>query len=280
MADDIKPLPDFEDPPVDETFLSIQFSPLGLQVPQYGMYWLRVRDRYPKFQVHSPVGTVIEPDINSPKDKRTISIGFELVTSPNFRFWMIDESGNRLIQIQKDRFVHNWRRLEGTEIYPRYPSVRATMEKEWDRFCQFLKEEDLGVPQVNQCEVSYINHIEYDKGWKNYAELSQVIRTWAQPSQDAFLPEPESVNMQVHYRLCDNSGRLHVSMEPVIRGRDAKEVLQLSLVARGAPKSSSKQDIFAWFDTGREWVVRGFADFTTEALQKIWGRRDELSRHK
>ena len=79
--------------------------------------------------------------------------------------------------------------------------------------------------------------------------------------------------MQVTYCLEENAGRLYVSFVPVIRGRDGKEVLQMTLTARGAPKSSSEEDVFSWLDLERKWIVRGFADFTTAEMHNIWGKQ-------
>ena len=93
-------------------------------------------------------------------------------------------------------------------------------------------------------------------------------------SADLIRVRPERANMELHYRWPDDSGRLHISLQPVIRGRDGKEVLQLTLVARGAPKSLDEEGVFKCLDHGREWIVRGFADFTTESMQRsIWEKR-------
>ena len=79
--------------------------------------------------------------------------------------------------------------------------------------------------------------------------------------------------MQLSYCLEENAGRLYVAFIPVIRARDGKEVLQMTLTARGAPKSSSDEDVFGWLDLGRKWIVRGFADFTTAEMHNIWGKQ-------
>jgi hypothetical protein len=71
--------------------------------------------------------------------------------------------------------------------------------------------------------------------------------------------------------MLDNQGRLYVSIQPVIRARDALEVLQLNLTARGAPASSKTEDVFKWLDLGRQWIVEGFTDFTTNEMHKLWG---------
>lgn len=265
-------LPDFRQPPVDEVALSIQFPPIpGFNVQHFGLYWQRIRSDYPRFEVKQPITNLMEQFGPTAFGRQ---VGFTLLELPEIRGWYLDQTGNRLIQVQRDRFVHNWRKLTGNEAYPRYPSLRESLEKEWGRFCEFVKEEKLERPKVNQCEVLYVNNIEYEKGWKDYGELDKVVATLATPrSKNRFLQAPEQVSMQVVYRLEENAGRLYVQFNPVIRGRDGKEVLQMSLTARGAPKSSSDEDVFAWLDLGRKWVVRGFADFTTPEIHKIWEKQ-------
>lgn len=265
-------LPDFQQPPVDEVALSIQFPPIqGFNVQHYGLYWQRVRSEYPRFEVQQPISNMMEQFGPTTVGHQ---IGFQLLALPEIRGWYLDQSGNRLVQVQRDRFVHNWRKLSGNEAYPRYPSIRESLEKEWERFCEFLKAEKLERPTVNQCEVLYVNNVEYERGWSGYGELDKVIATLATPrSKNRFLPSPERVSMQVVYRLAEDAGRLYVSVSPVIRARDGKEVLQMSLTARGAPKSSNNEDVFAWLDLGRKWVVRGFADFTTPEMHTVWGKQ-------
>lgn len=266
-------LPDFAQPPVDETALSIQFAPIpGFSVPHFGLYWARVRNEYPRFELQQPISNVTEqfgPDLPFGKQ-----LGITFLELPEIRCWFLDQSGSRLVQVQRDRLVHNWRKVTGTETYPRYPALRASLQIEWGRFCDFLKDEKLERPKINQCEVSYVNNIEYGKGWKDYGELDKVIAALATPKQKGrFLPDPERATMQVTYCLEENAGRLYVSFIPVIRGRDGKEVLQMTLTARGAPKSSSEDDVFGWLDLGRKWIVRGFADFTTVEMHSIWGKQ-------
>jgi hypothetical protein len=59
-------------------------------------------------------------------------------------------------------------------------------------------------------------------------------------------------------------------MQPAIRRKDAKEILRVSITARGRPVSSELHDIEDWFDLGHEWIVRGFADITTGEMHKHW----------
>lgn len=266
-------LPDFTHPPVDETALSIQFGAIsGFNIPHFGLFYDKVRGDYPTFEVQQPILNVME----RPGPVLRQQIGLQFSSLPEVRCWFIDKPRNRLIQIQHDRFVHNWRRVKGDEEYPRYPKIRSWFQSEWTRFCEFLASENLEAPKINQCEVTYVNNIEYGQGWSNYGELDKVIANLATPKRkgNKFLPDPERINMQVTYIPDQQSaGRLHVSFTPVIRVRDGKEVLQMTLTARGAPQSPNTEDAFRWLDMGRRWVVRGFADFTTEEMHRIWGRK-------
>jgi uncharacterized protein (TIGR04255 family) len=265
-------LPEFADPPVDETALSVQFAPIpNFGVPHFGLYWQRIREDFPKFEVHPALPNVAE--LFSESVPRQRALGIQLVREPDVRCWFLDHEGVRLIQLQRDRLIHNWRHRTGKETYPRYPSVRATLEAQWKILLALLRDEQLNSPVINQCEVTYVNHIEYEQGWAGYSELNKVIAGWSGATSGQFLPSLERANIEAHYRLPNDLGRLHIAVEPVLRGRDSREVLQLTLTARGAPKSPNTEHAFEWLDLGREWVVKGFTDFTTESMHAIWGRR-------
>lgn len=268
-------LPDFKHPPVNETVLSIQFAPIpDFGIPHFGLYWSRIKAQFPRFQVVPELASIQEQFGNPVQALSRLGIeGLQLVTEPEVRCWFLDDSRTRLIQIQRDRLIHNWRQVEGNEEYPRYPKVRATFYEEWQRFRRFLADESLAQPQVNQCEVTYVNHLEYERGWSGYGELSKAIAFWSGKGADGFLPSPERVGIDAHYCLPSESGRLHIAMVPILRARNSKQMLQLQITARGAPKGTDDDAIFAWLDLGREWVVRGFSDFTSANMHKLWGRQ-------
>jgi len=267
-----QPLPDFDDPPVIETLLGVQFAPLAsLSTQHFGLYWAKIRTSYPSCETKSPLSPAIEEFGVQPRTGA--KLGIEVISEPNVRCWFIDESSTRLIQVQRDRFIQNWRRTKADDVYPRYKSLKPDFLIEWQRFCEFLEQERLGIPDVNQCEVTYVNHIELGKGWHSYGEVHKVISNWSGGPSGDFLPEPEMVRLNTIFLMPDKRGRLHVIMQPAIRQLDGKEVLQLNLTARGRPKSSTLDDILGWFDLGHEWIVRGFTDFTTREMHTVWRRK-------
>lgn len=270
------PLPDFAAPPVTEVALSVQFDPLAsLRTPQLGLLWKDFRDRFPKTEEHPPLPPVIEKFgvLGSPK----VDVRFEM-TLPVPRCWFLNAAGTELIQVQQDRFVHNWRKVGQGDEYPRYEHIRETFKTELDAFRQFLAREQLGELAPNQCEVTYVNHIISGKGWEKHGQVGEVVTVWTSRYSDTFLSEPQDVRFLVRYVIPDSAGnplgRLLISVEPAYRTDDDKPILVLQLTARGRPDGEGIDGVFRFLNTGREWVVRGFASITSPRMHEIWERRD------
>jgi uncharacterized protein (TIGR04255 family) len=183
-----------------------------------------------------------------------------------------------LIQVQQDRFVHNWRKIGKGEEYPRYERIREMFKAELGTFYQFLADEQLGDLIPNQCEVTYVNQIVSGRGWERYGQLGEMVTLWTNHYSDTFLPEPEEVHLAVRYLIPDSvgnpMGRLLINVEPARRVADSTPMLVLQLTARGKPDDGGIDDVLKFFDVGREWIVRGFASMTSPQAHKIWGRRD------
>lgn len=264
---DQPPLPKYRRPPVIETVLGVQFSPLkSFSIPHFGVFWNAIRSDYPTQEVKPPLGPIIEKfGVPPPMDAPSL----KFMAEPEARCWFIDASGTQLIQVQQDRFIRNWRKVTGSEGYPSYEYLKPKFRADWLRFIDFLEREEIERPEVNQCDVTYINHIPVNA--ENLGEAHTVVRALSS-SSGPFLPDPEMAHINVRYVMGDKSGRLHVNLQPAVRLDDRRAILQLTLTARGTPNSSRLDDILAWFDLGHEWVVRGFTDFTKADMHASWER--------
>jgi uncharacterized protein (TIGR04255 family) len=270
MSSEHHSLPDFAKPPVVETVLDVGFVPLaGWGIPHFGLFWQSIRDEYPTFKDQPPV--LLQRERFGTKLNQPLNQAIEILNiQPEARCWFEEKGGARLIQVQHDRFIHNWRKTEEQQEYPRYENViRPAFGKEWDRFCSFLDQQGIGSPEIQQCEVQYVNHIDFE-GWKSFTDLIDAFETW--PGGHGFLPIPEGTSFNTSYLIPDHAGRLRIVAQPAVRHLDGKTVIQLTLIARGQPKSSHRDAILEWFDLGRQWIVRGFAEFTSTKMHQIWQR--------
>jgi uncharacterized protein (TIGR04255 family) len=179
----------------------------------------------------------------------------------------------RLLQLQDTRLLVNWRKNGESTSYPRYPSCLEHFRKEWQRYRGYLTLQQMPEPQALQCEVTYVNHFVQGSEWSTLADMGHMFVHWADGPRDGFLPASDSIVANLRYTMPNQAGRLHVAIAHATRFSDRKQVIQMTLTARGAPASSSEEDICAWFDLGREWVVRGFTELTTPEMHAQWKRK-------
>lgn len=269
-------LPDFDDPPVVEVALAVQFEPLtALRTPHLGLLWGKFRDKFPRIEEHAPLDPMMERfGVMGPP---RVGVRLEMMQNPPVpRCWFLNEAETELIQVQHDRFAHNWRKAGPKVEYVRYGSIRAKFRTELDQFAEFVTEENAGTLQPNQCELTYVNHIVSGQGWKHHSELGNVLTLFQAKYTDEFRPDLEDARVSGAYVVPDAAGqplgRLRFSMEPAYRRADHMPILVLNLVARGRPDGEGIDGVMKFLDTGHDWIVRGFASMTTPQMHKIWGR--------
>lgn len=271
-------LPDFLRPPLAEVVLGVQFEPLpGFKSLHSGLYWQRIRSQFPQVEERSPLQPVIERFGGKPP--RDLKIQWEVHETPSpSRYWFLNEVGDQLIQLQPDRFLHNWRKRGVEDSYPRYESIRQVFQEELERFQVFLADEDLGEVKANQCELTYVNHITRDGVWSGHGQLDRVLTRVSGPAAGDFLGEPEDGRLALRFVILDGDerprGRLHVVTRSGFRSSDGEPLTILELTARGQPLREGVEGVLAFLDLGREWIVRGFDSITTPAMHKLWGRSD------
>lgn len=257
-------LPDYDNPPAQETWMAFAFAPLPWSAPHFGAFWSELRGEYPTFEVHPPIG-----EINFEFSALAPNAIFNLP----LRCWFKNDQSNRLIQVQNNRFFHNWRRPNPTAPYLHYAELRPMFEREWQRFCEFASRYGLGSPNVLSCEVAYINHLDRNLGWDNFSDLSRIFPSIGSFEGRSFLKKPETISANAVYVMASNEGRLHVVIQPAIRQLDGKEIIQLSITGSCRPASSEAGELMRCLDSCREWVVNGFDDVTSPHMHKIWRKK-------
>jgi len=268
-------LPNYAHPPIAELVLGVQFEPLkDLLSPHIGLFWAEVRERFPNVQQQP----ALEPEIERFGVKQIQGAGgaFRVLDAPETpRCWFLDKTGSELIQLQQDRFIHNWRKRASSDPYPRYESIRGAFASECDRFVSFVEKQSLGPFKPNQCEVTYINHILPERMWESFGDTDRVFKVWA-ATNDARLPSPEDVRFSVRYVLSEGDsprGRLHVSVQPAYMRTDESAVMALNLTARGAPEGDGLDGVLRFLDRGHRAIVLAFDALTTDAMHRVWGKQ-------
>lgn len=265
-------LPRYARPPVVEVAVSVQFDELSrFELVHFGLLWERVRARYPLVEHHPPLPSVVEFGGGGARHASlSIESGF-----PVGRCWYLSEDRQRVVQVQPDRFVVNWRKLETEAEYPSYDVLRSLFQEELEGFLLFLSDNDLGSVEPTQCELTYVNHVTDKQGWTGLGELQNVLSPWSGNTAEAYLPEVEDARFAWQYRFDEQGvslGRLYVQAQSRFRASDRKPILFFQLTGRGTPTAGGVSGALAFLDVAHAWIVRGFTALTTDRMHKTWER--------
>lgn len=259
---------DFESPPLNEVICGLNFRKLErFTAPYLGLLWQDFMAQYPKCEVHPPL--VQDPELAP-------GVKWEISSIPPFpRVWFVSEDSTRLIQVQQDLIIHNWRQVEPSAIYPRYKTVKDEFDCAVRKFNKFITAHDLGYIEPRYYELSYVNLIAEGEGYESPGTLGELLPDFAwRQSENRFLPDPSSMNYQTVFELPDGNGKLRVSIQDAFRKSDEKRLIRILIVARGMPQSKSVATPEEWFELAHEWVVNTFVDLTGETIQaRYWRKR-------
>lgn len=262
-------------PPLVESVLGLQFEPLErLQVPHIGLYWQSIRQDYPKFSLHPPL-----PEHREEFEPRSLSSGpdaslqIALVEAPHIpRCWFVSADEARVIQVQKNRFLRNWRRANSETEYPHFSALSGEFRIAWSDFSQFLAAEDIDRPEINQAEVTYINHVERNRpGGSSLLQASDLLRFSERVDPIQSTVTANVANLTATFSFPREAVRVHLSCKSAFRKSDGAEVYLLEITARGRPASSEADAGHAWLVNAHERVVDVFQHSIRPELLKTWG---------
>ena len=263
-------LPDFNHPPLNEVVIGVQFSPpKGYSQVRAGEVWQLFRGDYPLVQERESLPPSFET-FGLPRPGQVVG-GLNFVSGAlHDRFWFMRESGDELIQFQQDRLLHNWRKVgDQTNEYPRFEKMMERFQAELQTLERYAANLSPQLLTINQCEISYINHIVDSRGtaprpadWLRFATFEGQ--------------EPEDFSAAFREVIRDSSGR------PVGRfacecssavNQSARPILVLNLTVRGSPGNTSIDAALMFIQRARSVIVKKFADLTTTAAHQTWERR-------
>lgn len=280
MIDRPEYLADYRKPPLDEVALAVQFDELSdLTSVHIGKIYASFVDKYEVVEERAPIQAKFETFGSN------VMPGLEIKTSfgnipPLRRVWFISKDGHDLVQLQPNRFIHNWRKVKGAGTYRRFEQILPDYMAEFNRFKSALAELDLPTPEINQCEVSYFNNIyleDNESHWNGFERVFANMQSCPlRLTREDVILEPESPSFNISMRLLDGAtrepfARLHVAAEAATDD-DERKLIRLTLIVRGRPVGNGDESIEKFMCQGRDTIVESFTGLTTKAAQASWDR--------
>jgi uncharacterized protein (TIGR04255 family) len=280
MPNDEAALPRFQKPPVSEVAVGVQF-PTVLTPVYLGLYYQRIKARFPKYQVLPPVPPAFEI-FGAASITPIVSFGVQMPSGLQPRMWFLSQDENSLIQLQSDRLIFNWRGGLRGSPYPHFDAVYEEFVKAFDELGELAETEGIAGIVVNQCEVTYVNPLATANTGVPLSEPERIFRIWTDNRGAEWRQPLEDLSFTARYPLADEGskpfGRLTVTLSSYGPGplySMAPQIspgFQLEMTARGIPKGTGRDGVAAFHDHAHRAIVRCFAAITTPTMHELWER--------
>jgi uncharacterized protein (TIGR04255 family) len=252
----------FRHPPVVEVVCGVQFSGAeGWGTPHFGRFWQQIESEYPRFEDQTPLPPLRLEGPVSPEPQF-------LPMPPLRRVFFIQPSGNFLMQLQQNRLLHNWRKTDDHDEYPRYERAYERFVSAWSKFENFLATVPLPPAHADVFELTYINHITRE-GAKFPRDVWEFLAFYEDTPRAVTAKDSSAMAMQFNWPLPSEMGTLTLDLKHGVRPNDESDVLLIELSARGKAKESPGY-MKEWFDAAHLAIVNTFDDFTTKKAHALW----------
>jgi uncharacterized protein (TIGR04255 family) len=248
----------FRKPPLVEVSFAIRFKPPAeFSSAHIGRFWAQ-----------------IAKDFSLAVDKPPIMESGQITLVPDGlapRVWLVHNDQALLLQIQRDRFYVNWRRLgAANENYPSFKKLQPLFSKYLGEWIGFTDTSGLGQLEIQHCELSYMNFIVPDASWSGLNDLGKVFVCLG-ASQDIGATH-YSTGWNGIYDFGTN--RVSAILQTLRNVSDpSQKKIQFEVKAEPLAPLKVADDPVAWLTSANEDIVNAFLSLTTTWAQKeLWER--------
>ncbi|WLQ12096.1 TIGR04255 family protein [Hahella aquimaris] len=254
-------------PPLVETSFSLQFSRLeSLHTGFRGLLWSEYRQDFPIVKRHHELSHEIEKFGIIQRDTPQLRFNTDV---PNPRLYFISHKSDKVIQLQQDRFIFNWLK-KGNSEYPRFPKLKEEYLEHYTNFTKFLKRESLGEPEIDQVELTYVNHIDADG-----LSAQEVFVGIVEKHTKIESLELESFALNLKHIISHNGehiGRIYTTISTAQKESSCDTYYYLKFVARANPLGSSLSDVLLTMDLLSSTINHSFKAMIRDDLLEKWSR--------
>ena len=250
----------YENPPINEIVCGVLFDEIkGLQTAHFGVLWQKFRSDFSRIEDHNLIDPMPKEDFNRG-------------VFPLPRVWFVHKNDNEVVQAQRNRFHHNWRKRQYDDTYPGYETVIDNFEKYLSCFQEFLAEENLGNLVLDRYEITYVDLILENEGWETLNSLEHIFPSFVTlKDRNRLLADIRGINWSMTFGLPNNLGQLQLSIRNDRQVRDGRHLLRLEFTASS---NEPYNPMRKWFNDAHEAIIDVFSNMMSDEIQyQLWGRK-------
>ena len=247
----------FRKPPLTEVSFGVRFkTPAEFSSAYIGRFWAQIAKDFSQ--------AVDRPPIFDPK----AAFGEDSFAP---RVWLVHKDQALLLQIQRDRFYVNWRRIgEPNKVYPSFNLLQPSFTRYFGEWRSFVDTSGLGQLEIVGCELTYTNFVSPNSRWKGLSEVGKV-----------FSPLGASQDIGAKHIVSGWNGvfdfvtnRITATIQTLRNVSDASQhKMQFEIKAEALVPPSANEDFGTWMTAANSDIVSAFLTLTTEWAQTdLWER--------
>lgn len=260
----------FEHSPISAVRIGLHFNPplLELRNEHVGMFWNRIRDRFPVARQKPPLG-----------DSEGIDrLEGELFPTP--RYWFVAENEEiDHIELQRDKFALSWKRRDKKN--PKDPGfsdlLMPAFRNNFSVFEEFVRNDvcaqDLS---IGWCELSYKCVIKPCEYWRGSRDTEKVLPAMRLPESGRQGDAVEFSSCNYIYSRVDNM-QLRVTIRHYETNDEPEETaLVLDVAARTAEEGQiGESEIHAWCELANDAILTCICSVTSKEIQRDYWKSAE-----
>lgn len=257
---------EYTSPPVGEVALGVQFEPIvqldGIEIGRLSLPWST------DFPIHLEQPSLPHMLPPGPTIPSSIQIGF--IQQPR-RYWFLDKKNEILLQLQNDRIILNWRKINESSSYPRYEELKKLFKEKFNEVNEFVTSQKLGEIKIDLVDLEYTNFISPTNG--ESIELEKIVNFWK--SLDTHkLGNPEVFNIDLQFDLQNEKSsfsKMIIVLQPFQRpDGDLKVLMKIRVVS--TPQTSDFKSGLEALDTAHSSIIASFDELMLDEMHKTWGK--------
>jgi len=264
----------YSNPPHQETIIDLAFAP----VPNFDpVRYLRLHSKLREQYGESQSQPALPPIQSMPDTGMAFILGFGDGPPPT-RIWHLSIDQRMVLQLQSDRLILNWRRIDDPnwETYPGYDALIMRFLEAYDLLRVEVLQESGQELEPIRCEFAYDNVITHSVSHAA-GGISKVISGVSEPITGANeFGTLTSLGMMLRYDFCGDSlgsSSTLVNLQPAFDRSTGEAIHGLRIACAGPPVDSDRNGLHNAFSEGHEKALKTFESITDDEVQRSsWGR--------
>lgn len=243
--------------PIAEVVIGAQFGQSPITYRMIFDFYQELKSSYPNIKEDKVLPAVIENPEGDPE--RKVLQGF------HSRKFLVNSKNTKLIQIQPDRLLFNWRKTSDEQDYPHFHNVLKEFLEVYNGLKKYCELDE----NLNQQEVTYVDHIlmeDFERS--NDYNPSNILNIYN-------IDEKTKINSLFQFftiPVKNLNGNMHLQLKSATRNQDNRNIISMESICRGAPSGRSLKQ---WYYEAHDNLIELFKNITTKNAKEKWGFTNE-----